>query len=66
MADSKEPNGHAVTGRARRASEVVMQLDQRIAKEENIFLFLPNIIGTLARASLSFTLLTQQVTPESS
>lgn len=45
MADSKAPNGHAVTGRARRASEVVMQLDQRIAKEENIFLFLPNIIG---------------------
>lgn len=45
MADSKEPNGHALTGRARRASEVVMQLDQRIAKEENIFLFLPNIIG---------------------
>lgn len=64
MADSKEPNGHTVTGRARRASEVVMQLDQRIAKEENIFLFLPNIIGTLVCDGLLSKLLTIQVTLE--
>lgn len=43
MAEAKEPNGHAARGR--RVSEVVMQLDERIQKEENIFLFLPNLIG---------------------
>lgn len=43
MAEAKQPNGHATRGR--RVSEVVMQIDERIQKEENIFLFLPNIIG---------------------
>lgn len=46
MAEEKQPNGYATAGRARRMSEVVLQqLDERIQKEENIFLFLPNIIG---------------------
>lgn len=46
MAEEKQPNGHATAGRARKMSEVVLQqLDERIQKEENIFLFLPNIIG---------------------
>jgi len=46
MAEEKQPNGHATAARARRMSEVVLQqLDERIHKEENIFLFLPNIIG---------------------
>lgn len=66
MADSKEPNGHALTGRARRASEVVMQLDQRIAKEENIFLFLPNIIGMSGNEPTLLKLLTVQGIRESS
>ena len=43
MADTKQPNGHATRGR--RASEVLIQLDERIQREENIFLFLPNLIG---------------------
>lgn len=43
MPDKKQQNGHATRGR--RVSEVVMQLDERIQKEENIFLFLPNLIG---------------------
>lgn len=44
MAETKQPNGHATRGR--RVSEVVMQkIDERIQQEENIFLFLPNIIG---------------------
>jgi len=46
MAEEKQPNGHATVGRARRMSEVVLQqLDERFQNEENIFLFLPNIIG---------------------
>lgn len=46
MAEEKQPNGHATVGRARTMSEVVLQqLDERFHKEENIFLFLPNIIG---------------------
>jgi hypothetical protein len=43
MANVKQPNGYATRGR--RVSEVVMQIDEIIQKEENIFLFLPNIIG---------------------
>lgn len=43
MGEAKQPNGHATRGR--RVSEVVIQLDERIQQEENIFLFLPNIIG---------------------
>ncbi|KAJ9661525.1 phosphatidylinositol synthase 1 (CDP-alcohol phosphatidyltransferase1) [Neophaeococcomyces mojaviensis] len=56
MADTKQPNGHATRGR--RASEVLIQLDERIQREENIFLFLPNLIGyfrvVLAIASLYY------------
>lgn len=43
MAEKKQANGHATRGR--RVSEVVMQLDERMHKEENIFLFMPNLIG---------------------
>jgi len=46
MVEDKQVNGYATVGRARRMSEVVLQqLDERFQKEENIFLFLPNIIG---------------------
>ena len=45
MAQPKQANGHA--SRGRRMSEVVMQLDERMQKEENIFLFMPNLIGRL-------------------
>ncbi|KAK5949639.1 phosphatidylinositol synthase 1 (CDP-alcohol phosphatidyltransferase1) [Knufia fluminis] len=49
MAEDKQPNGHATGGRTRKMSEVVLQqLDERIQKEENIFLFLPNIIGGIS------------------
>lgn len=59
MAEEKQPNGHATVGKARRMSEVVLQqLDERFQNEENIFLFLPNIIGysriVLAVASLYY------------
>lgn len=47
----KHLNGNAARGR--RVSEVVMQLDERIHKEENIFLFLPNIIGVWQELSTS-------------
>lgn len=43
MADTKL-NGHVTRGR--RLSEVVIQkIDEHMYREENIFLFLPNLIG---------------------
>ncbi|KAK5071678.1 phosphatidylinositol synthase 1 (CDP-alcohol phosphatidyltransferase1) [Lithohypha guttulata] len=57
MAEGQQPNGHATKGR--RMSEVVLEkLDEHFQQEENIFLFLPNIIGysriVLALASLYY------------
>ena len=47
-------------------SEVVLQqIDERIAREENIFLFLPNIIGRKSTVPARTNTDTQQATPGS-
>ncbi|RMZ91189.1 hypothetical protein DV736_g1589, partial [Chaetothyriales sp. CBS 134916] len=59
MPDTLQPNGHAHTAQRRLSvTEAMEKLDESIYKQENIFLFIPNIIGYvrifLAFASLYY------------
>ncbi|RMZ74811.1 hypothetical protein DV737_g5714, partial [Chaetothyriales sp. CBS 132003] len=59
MPDTLQPNGHAHTAQRRLSvTEAMEKLDKSIYKQENIFLFIPNIIGyvriVLAFASLYY------------
>ncbi|RMZ77934.1 hypothetical protein DV738_g4183, partial [Chaetothyriales sp. CBS 135597] len=54
MPDTLKPNGHAhPTARRLSVSEAMEKLDESIYKQENIFLFIPNLIG-YARIVLAF------------
>jgi hypothetical protein len=51
MAERHKSNGHALANGNAKLTQVVEKIEEDIYQEENIFLFIPNIIGEITNPS---------------
>lgn len=55
MAERHKSNGHVLANGNAKLTQVVEKIEEDIYQEENIFLFIPNIIGEFPNFSKSET-----------